>query len=687
MDYSKLSSAQLREMAGIESKKNASNSFSSMSTEELRKIAGVNHQAEAAKAAELAMGQADAFKDLFSGVGQGLVNATAAPLNLVNALESKAFGMKPAPLKVNFRGDNSGIAGNIGEFVGGAIAPNPASKINLLSKVNPASFLSNPVISKIINAIPQGAVMGAGAAATNSGDLGSGAGMGAGMNALLSGLPPALKAAVTKGGEKVITKGAERYKNAVANNIDKYPALHNNRKQISEIVKQIPGVPVNLSELANHEAGKSFYTDFLGHAPFTGVRDNEKKLLNKAYQKKDELLQSLKKGKSHDDMTDSIISHLSDTYAKRKAKTSENFSNVFKMAKKDGISFSNSENFTKEAKRILSEQKNGLAKEIPIEDINYIKNLKKTLGPNIPEEEPAQTLSQGVFKKRDGVMIPGDVPSASKEKKVSLEEAHFRRSDIGDEAREAKSPTLRGYYSSLKSALTKDMEDAILGSKNKKISKMYQEALKFHAEKYLPYKHDEIQNLINNKADRATLANKLLKTQHNKILNEMPQGKKNMLAYLKIGKKEGADGKLDISPAYLANKVLTLSPEHRSKLFSKDQLKNFHVLNALSSASQKAQTAMKKPPTGYRNMHEGILAGLASLGKGGAGLIAGGNISARVMESPEVRNALIKNRAIKPSALMKDVMPKFKQSDKVKKITEAASRPNYLNSLLMMLQQ
>lgn len=655
MSIRDLSDDELRAIAGT-----GKPHISTLSDDELRKIAGLSSPAKISSE-KFKKSIADSpFNALSSGISQTLLDMLLAPGNLADRAASKAVDVKPNPINYDLIGqtEHPNFAKG-GEIAGAFILPQlgiakAAEALPLLSK-------SSSGISKVLNSIMGNAGEGAAyatlaAAGNPNSNMREAATSGAEIGAGLTAGAHALKLPASGIGALV-----NMYKNRLTKKAAAEPSLRRSPEQAGALSAKLGDQPVNIGELVDDKGAQTFYTDVLGNIPFSGVKAQEGQLVNNSVGKANDVINGLKGRSAPEDIPSSLIDAIARKKNEKKKIAGDLYSETWALADKAKVALKNKDNFKKVTEEILHNEKEGLTKGLDDKDIKYIQSLKNQIV-NAKELNPSYYRPYNSYTPKE----------------MSLRHAHNIRSNLGDEAATSygKDDTRAKVFTALKKALDEDMQASISQSNNKSVIDNYRKANQYFGKEYMPYKGLDLNNLIQNKKDENLVIGNLLNSKNKKILEDMPQALKNLITYSKLGKGEKLEGGENFaSPGRINQLAQNIQPSTAKRLLTPEQRKQLVELNALASTSKKAELSRNKPPTGYKNMPEAVMAGLAGiLGKSAVLTAPIANKFAKVMTSKALRDAYINRSTVDKEQLMKEMFPTLSKaniSPLVKALTRA----------------
>lgn len=475
--------------------------------------------------------------------------------------------------------------------------------------------------------------------------------------------------------------GAEAYRKMLTRKADDSPYVFNTPEQAKKYSELLGDQKTNVAELANHAAGQKLYTDYLGAIPFTGVRDAEAKIVNNAAAHANDIVNKLKGDLSPAEMPKAIIKHVKDNHDAASAMTRELYERTWNKADEAGVKLSNRNNFKAAVEKELGDIEKGANKGLKKSDLNYIKSLSDKL-------TKATQLNPSYAS-----------PYKSYTPKImDLREAHNIRSNLGDmaaDAFKANDSTKSKIYTNLKKALDQDMQESISQSGNKDVIDHYRQANGFYQNELLPYKDNGIQNLIKNSKNQKLVYNEILNSKNLKVLNDLPQEVRNLVAYGKMAPATVKElDEVVASPARLNQeyqKLLKNDPAALNAVLTPQHHQDFEKLNALVNASRKAELAINKPPTGYNNTDVIVKALVGGALKGAAPLsIPLGNLLAKTLTSNELRNAFLNRKPVNPNALLEELIPQVMKRERTiqgkgQKATTTSLSPQYKNALYYLI--
>lgn len=339
-------------------------------------------------------------------------------------------------------------------------------------------------------------------------------------------------------------------------------------EEVKSLNEQLEGTPVNIGDILGAPRFSRSSSAILRNIPFSGAAQKEDKLIGKTQNFAEDLLNKFKGKSNYEDIDDELKNAISKNEENNYKKSKILYNNVFEKAKNKNIEV-NLSNVKDSIKNLLQERKKSL---LPSSGQSVLNSLQK----NINDKN-----------------------------NISFSDAHFNRSDLSDIARGLEK---QGNYkdarivNKVKEALENDMDSSIKQSNNDSLYALWKDANKNFKENVLPYRNNNIKNIINNESDASKISNELQKTKNNKIFEHLSNANKNKVIYQHFTSKvKPSDAETsELSQEKLVSAYKNLPVSVKNKWFKPDDKENFNKLINLVNLSKEAKGSANLPFTGAR---------------------------------------------------------------------------------------
>lgn len=364
---------------------------------------------------------------------------------------------------------------------------------------------------------------------------------------------------------------------------------------------------VDLGSLINSPALTKAYGSVMGNIPFSGIKGTQETLIGHANNAANNILEGLKGKASQEDVPDILTQKIAKNSKDATEKNKKMFQDVFDDALKSGVKEVDLPQTKKVAKQLLKEDNQAIIKtgKLPPE---LKSSLKELLSPT-PQAEPALKIlnEKGEpFLQKEISSMPGVISpdTAKDEVDNKAQQMHFLSSDLGDAIRSAEGQNnfkLSRQLKQIKGAVDKDLDTAFEGSNNPDLSAKWKKARADFKENVMPYRDNYIKGILSGKKNNETIGRNLVKSQHEKVLKDLPKSSKQLIGFelLKKAAQERPEGGLEVNPTGLWNKYLNISNPIKKRLFPKEIQDQMKQLGALNKVTAPSKFILNPPKTGY----------------------------------------------------------------------------------------
>ncbi len=399
---------------------------------------------------------------------------------------------------------------------------------------------------------------------------------------------------------------------------------------------QAAGISPDIGSVIGAKGSSNIYNDILGTVPFSGVETQQKTIISKIQDMANNIMNGLKGSPAPGDVGDAVKDAVATNMGQATATNKQMFANVFKQAGDQGFNISSGEfpNTAATAARLLDENQSalGIAPTLPEKFESKLQNLIKNntqpdavadnhivdLGGSMPTQDVDSALNKSDVTASSDPATANMANPNNDGKTYSLNSQHTEISNIGDLARQAAltgDMKTASFYTSIKNAMNQDMNNKMASIPG--LSDGYAAAKADFAQNVVPYRQQQILNIVNGKSDANALPSLLTKTQNQKVFQDLPQQSQNQVIYhhLKNSAEMQTDAKLGYSPAGVVSSYKNMQKSVPSYVMNDGAQSQLDNLSRLGDIYKTANANVNAPYTGFRAFKNwGPVAGVAGIG-------------------------------------------------------------------------